>query len=270
MHPVSADGETQNDPPTRDFRLGLVIPCFRELETIPRLLDEIAAEPGLEPASSRVLVVDDGSPPEFVEAAREAVRSRVAAMPGLELLELPQNIGKGGTVRAGWNHLAATSTHLAFMDADGAVSAGEMARLVAVARREQAKALFASRIRMKGRRVERHASRHYMGRVFATMVGLLIDPDVYDSQCGGKILPATAHLAIEPLLRETGFAFDVEILAALNHIGIEVVEIPVDWADQPGSKVRMFRDPLRMFAALWRIRARARQWPPHPTAHDRG
>ncbi len=265
---MSADGETQNDPAARDFRLGLVIPCFRELETIPRLLDDIAAEPGLDPAFSRILVAEDGSPPEFVAAAREAVRSRVTTMPGLELLELPQNVGKGGTVRAGWNHLVSTITHLAFMDADGAVSAGEMARLVAVARQEPGKAVFASRIRMKGRRVDRHASRHYMGRVFATMVGLLIDPDVYDSQCGGKVLPAAAHLAIEPLLRETGFAFDVEILAALNHTGVKVLEIPVDWADQPDSKVRMLRDPLRMFAALWRIRARARQWPPHPTANE--
>lgn len=267
---MSAHGETQNDPAARDFRLGLVIPCFRERETIPRLLDDIAAEPGLDPASSRILVVDDGSPPGFVEAAREAVHSRISTMPGLEFLELPQNVGKGGTVRAGWNHLAATSTHLAFMDADGAVSAGEMARLAAVSRQDPGKALFASRIRMKGRRIDRHATRHYMGRVFATMVGLLIDPDVYDSQCGGKILPAAAYQSIEPLLRETGFAFDVEILAALNHVGIEVVEIPVDWADQPDSKVRMLRDPLRMFAALWRIRARARQWPPYPIAYDPG
>jgi hypothetical protein len=121
-------------------------------------------------------------------------------------------------------------------------------------------AIFGSRVRMLGRRVERSTLRHWSGRFFAFLVALTVSARVYDSQCGVKFLPASALRRIAPWLRETGFCFDVEILAALETAGVRIEEVPIDWTDTPGSKVRLLRDTFRMAHALLRIARRRRSW----------
>ena len=53
------------------------------------------------------------------------------------------------------------------------------------------------------------------------------------------------------------FAFDVELLAVLNLIKHPILEVPIDWADMPGSKVSMISDTLKMAKAVFEIRNEA-------------
>ena len=89
---------------------------------------------------------------------------------------------------------------------------------------------------------------------------MLINPNVYDSQCGLKIISKQAWVKVRPLLTETGFVFDVNLLAALTAKGIYIHETPIDWSDIPGSKVRFLRDALRMVFGILRIRAKKKLW----------
>jgi hypothetical protein len=111
---------------------------------------------------------------------------------------------------------------------------------------------------MLGRRIERNEFRHYSGRIFATLVGYWIDSGIYDSQCGFKLVEVSAWRAIAPDLQENGFVFDVELFSLLRQRGFTVVESPIDWTDQPGSKVRLFSEVWRMVLGLRRIRRRIR------------
>ncbi|MDD5350204.1 MAG: hypothetical protein PHQ12_08335, partial [Chthoniobacteraceae bacterium] len=177
-------------------------------------------------------------------------------------LFLERNEGKGAAILRGWDTAledgAEENGWVGFLDADGAVPAREVARVLGTiaAAPQTRRSLFASRIQMRGRTVKRRLKRHLMGRVFATLVGTLIDPRIYDSQCGFKLIPAAAYRRIRPVMEEKRFAFDVELLAALNHYGFPVEEIPVDWEDIPGSKVSLVRDAWRMFRAVRAIRRR--------------
>lgn len=241
-------------------RLHLVVPCYRESARLPVFLPELcAALDRVEGA--RVLVVDDGSGPEEAAAARalvEGLRPRHACL--RPLLELPENVGKGGAVYAGWAAHEG-ETWLGFVDADGSCSAAEVARLAGLAAAESAPlpALFASRVKLLGRRVERLFKRHLLGRVFATLVSELLAIPVYDSQCGLKLVPRAAYEAVAARLRVRGFAFDVELLAALIDSGCTVREVPIDWHEVAGGKVRLLRDSWRMANDVRRIRERRRQ-----------
>ena len=57
-------------------------------------------------------------------------------------------------------------------------------------------------------------------------------------------------------LRETGLAFDSELLATLKRDGAEWLEVPVSWVEKKGGKVHPLRDAWGMLAALWRVRRR--------------
>lgn len=240
--------------------LHLVVPCYRESARLPVFLPELcAALDRIEGAS--VVVVDDGSGPDEVAAAGalvDGLRPRHACL--RPLLELPENAGKGGAVYAGWAAHQG-ETWLGFVDADGSCSAAEVARLtgLAAAEAEPRPALFASRVKLLGRRVERLFKRHLLGRVFATLVSELLAIPVYDSQCGLKLVPRAAYEAVAARLRVHGFAFDVELLAALLDTGCPVREVPIDWFEVAGGKVRLLRDSWRMAQDVWRIRERRLQ-----------
>jgi hypothetical protein len=112
---------------------------------------------------------------------------------------------------------------------------------------------------MLGRSIDRHWKRHVVGRLYATLVGMMINEGIYDSQCGFKVIPADAFAAVADLLQEDRFAFDSELVAALSDVGYALEEIPVDWNDVPGSKVSVIRDSLRMTASLFFINNRKRR-----------
>lgn len=245
-------------------RLHLVVPCFRESGRIGTFLPALcAAMDAL--GSVRVLVVDDGS--GAAEAGRmqalvEGLRRQHACL--APLLALPVNQGKGGAVCAGWAQ-AEGADWLGFVDADGSCTATEVTRLAALAfaqPAEETAALFASRIKMLGRTVRRLWQRHLLGRVFATLASELLNIPVYDSQCGLKLVPRPAYARIAADLQVRGFAFDVELLTALVDTGCRVREVPIDWHETPGGKVRLLRDSWRMARDVWRIRRRRRNgWP---------
>lgn len=245
-------------------RLHLVVPCFRESARLPHFLPQLCAEMDGTGGVS-VLVVDDGSGEREAAATRKIVedlRARHACL--LPLLELPENLGKGGAVYAGWAaHEGAE--WLGFVDADGSCSAPEVARVVRlaivdcglrIADCDEPPAYFASRVKMLGRRVERLFKRHLLGRVYATLVSELLRIPVYDSQCGLKLVPRAAYEKVAGHLQVHGFAFDVELMTALLDTGCAVVEVPIDWREMPGGKVSLLRDSWRMALDVWRIRQR--------------
>jgi glycosyltransferase involved in cell wall biosynthesis len=245
-----------------ELRVSVVIPAHNEARRLPVLLAGIAerfASPDLPP--THVEVVDDGSDPRqaaAVAAAVAAADSRLSAASArcaIGLTRSPSNRGKGHAVRLGWSQAAATAQWLGFVDADGSISAAELARLVSLL---EASAPFdvlaGSRVALAGRRIVRRWHRHAQGRVFAAIVERAFRLGVYDTQCGVKFVRGDALRPLLPLLREEGWMLDVELLALLRQRGARLREEPIDWVDAGESQVVPVLDPLRMLAAVWRIR----------------
>lgn len=235
----------------------LVIPCYRESTRIgaflPELCREMSALGGV-----TIMVVEDGSDAEEVakmDAVIEVLRTEYVCL--LALKTLPNNLGKGGAVYAGWAECGGADW-LAFVDADGACSPREVARLIQM--KDGARAIFASRVKMLGRQVDRLFKRHLLGRIYATLVSELLNVPVYDSQCGLKVVPRLAYEAVSSRLQVTGFAFDVELMVSLLDTGCQIQEVPIDWQEVEGGKVSIIRDSWRMAWDVWQIRTRRAIW----------
>jgi dolichyl-phosphate beta-glucosyltransferase len=69
-----------------------------------------------------------------------------------------------------------------------------------------------------------------------------------------KIIPRDVWETLLPCLEQRGFAFDVELLAALIDSRVDVREVPIDWHEVPGGKVRLVRDSLRMLHSVLAIK----------------
>ena len=241
-----------------DFHL--VIPAFEESLRLPAYLEALAIELERRPFKSQILVVDDGSSIQERQSLMASVQKLKTRHPNImEPILLTTNQGKGGAIMAGWSQ-GTKATWLGFVDADGAIPPTEVARLMELVTGHPDKSIFASRIKMLGRTINRSLKRHLIGRFFATLTGCLINPCVYDSQCGFKIISARAFQEVKGLLKEKRFAFDVELMAALLHKGFIIDEVPIDWSDIPESKISLIRDSLKMLKSLLRIRANQATW----------
>jgi hypothetical protein len=64
---------------------------------------------------------------------------------------------------------------------------------------------------------------------------------VRDAQCEFKAISRRAAQALLPLVRDTGFFFDTELLVLAQRGGWRVRELPVRWVDDPDSRVRLWR-----------------------------
>ncbi len=246
--------------------ISVVIPAYNEGQRLPRFVAELTRVFLERPAPPvEFIVVDDGSRPEHATLQRacvEEARARLAAEKAphrFTYVAAPHNQGKGSAIRLGWRSAPSGATWLAFLDADGAISAEEFHRLVELATSPTGRdvdIIAGSRILMAGRRVVRNLHRHLQGRVFATLTDSNFGLHFYDTQCGVKLIRASMLRPLLDVLREERWLLDIELLALLKRQGARALEVPIDWEDFGGSKVIPGLDGLRMFWGLLQLRRR--------------
>jgi dolichyl-phosphate beta-glucosyltransferase len=231
--------------------LSVVIPAFNEAARLPRYLDEVVGFLEARGKPYEVVVVDDGS----TDGTAAVVRALAARHPTVRLLPLGRNRGKGAAVRAGM--LAAMGSARLFTDADGATPIGELTRLEPALATGADLAIGSRVLVAPAVSVRTRPHRVAAGRVFNWLVARLGVRGVADSQCGFKLFTAEAADALFGSLRTAGFAFDVELLLRAQARGYRIVEVPVNWADQEGSKVGVLSNGpgmvLQLLRARWRV-----------------
>jgi hypothetical protein len=96
--------------------------------------------------------------------------------------------------------------------------------------------------------------RQAFGRIFNLLLRLVLGLHFMDTQCGFKAFRRPAAQAIFPLQKIERWGFDPEILFLARRMGLRVAEVPVVWAHSEGTRLHPFRDGLRMFGDVMRIR----------------
>lgn len=247
-------------------RVSVVMPAYDEGPRLPALAAAIVERLiPLDDAAVEMVVVDDGSTAEHSTLMQTAVERAATALRAhgtphtFRFVRNPRNAGKGSAIRLGWRHADADADWMGWIDADGAVSAVELVRMIGLLRAHpDVHVLAGSRVKMAGKQVQRRVFRHLQGRVFATITEACLGLGVYDTQCGMKLARADWVRPLLPVLQENGWMLDVELLALLKARGARFAEVPIDWTDAGTSKVRFAVDPLRMLWALRQIGARTR------------
>jgi dolichyl-phosphate beta-glucosyltransferase len=228
----------------------VVIPAYNEAQRLPAYLSEVVAYFDGRGEPYEVIVVDDGSADETAARVLEAQAIHQA----VTLHRLAENRGKGFAVRAGMR--AARGDLRLMADADGATPIAEVKRLETVIQAGADLAVGSRALPDPSVRREVHIHRKLSGEIFNFFVRRMGVGDVTDTQCGFKLFRGTAAEALFGELETTGFGFDVELLMLARRRGYHVIEVAINWADQPGSKVDVLRDGPRMLAQVVRARVR--------------
>lgn len=252
-----------NDLPTHHIskpgQTVIVVPCYNEAK---RLKTNEFRQFASQHHAIHFLFVNDGSRDNTAEILRELCRDDSGQ---LHFLDLKVNQGKSGAVRLGMQQAFESGYEYAgYFDADLATPLNAIPDFIGqLDRLPEVWLVMGSRVRMLGRRIQRKTLRHYLGRIFATVVSLLLKLPVYDTQCGAKMFRNNATTR-QVFQREfvSRWIFDVEIIKHLlflersHKTGLEdqrFYELPLDaWEDVAGSKLKS-TDFFKAFLELLKI-----------------
>ena len=230
--------------------LSVIIPAFNEEQRLPNTLEQVLVYLQDQPYRSEILVIENASQDNTYQVAKQFAQNHNSAELPIQVIREPQR-GKGHAVKRG---IYAASGEYRFMcDADLSMPVTEINRFfppeledfdISIASREAPGAV----------RYNEPAYRHFVGRIFNTLIRVLALPELNDTQCGFKCFKAAIA---EDLFRDldiTGWSFDVEILYLAQRRGHRIVEIPIPWYYNPDSHISVVKDSFQMAMDIFRIR----------------
>lgn len=236
--------------------LSVVIPAFNEQDRLGPFLAEVRGYLDVKRSGSyEVIVVEDGSRDDTAGLVARTQES----WPELRILRHPENQGKGAAVRTGV--FASKGRRVLYADADGATPIAEEWRLSRALDHGAVIAAGSRYLPGPGVTRERNWRRAIAGALFARAARAVLSVRIMDTQCGFKMMDGAIGRELFALGHETGYLFDVELLALASRLDFSIAEVAVNWSERPGSKVRLVRDSLKMLRDLWRLRARLRAMP---------
>ena len=214
-------------------RVSIVIPARNEEARLPSTIREIRRAFPSEDWEFLV-VVEPGS-----DRTEDVARRESGGDPRFEVLLNPTAHGKGHAVKTGM--LRARGEWIFFLDADLSVPLRFVREFLRSTGR--ADVLMGSRRHSESRIITRQPlPREWAGRAFNRVLRLSGATRFSDTQCGFKAFRRTAAREIFSRVRLDGFGFDVEAMALAETLGFRVLELPVEWADVAGTKLRPLRD----------------------------
>jgi glycosyltransferase involved in cell wall biosynthesis len=183
---------------------------------------------------------------------RGVVEKVTTKYPEVSFVEFQGPIGKGGALIEGLK-LAPMGDYIGYVDADGATEPEAFHELVK--KMEFADCVIASRwIPGAILHQAQTTSRRFYSRAFHTLVELLFWMGIKDTQCGAKVMRRVAVEKIHSTLRIADMSFDINLLYALKREGFKIIELPTEWTDQLGSKVKLGKSSFAWVLSLIRLR----------------
>lgn len=228
--------------------ISVVIPAFNEDKRIGATVQKIYDYLNENAETFEIVIVDDGSRDSTVDIIRN-VSERIQ---NIKLLSNGSNKGKGFSVKNGILH--STCSIVLISDADLSTPIEEVEKFLPWIDNGYDIVIGSRRLEESEIMNEQPWYRQLMGKAFNALVKILVLGGFNDTQCGFKLLKSEPAKRVFNLSKIYGFAFDVEILFIANKMGYRIKEVPVRWINSPHSRVRIMRDPLKMFLDLFRIR----------------
>ena len=226
--------------------LDVVVPVHNEQAGLETSLRRLHAHLTSLPYPFRITVAENASTDGTVEVAR-----RVAAeLPGIELLVLPEP-GRGRALRTAW--MASDAPVLVYMDVDLSTDLAAFLPLVAPLISGHSDLSIGSRL-SRSSRVVRGPKREFISRSYNLLLRLTGTTSLSDAQCGFKAIRADAAERLLPLVEDDGWFFDTELLWLAERAGLRIHEVPVDWVDDPDSRVDIVATARADLAGVIRLR----------------
>ncbi|CAN5766617.1 bifunctional glycosyltransferase family 2/GtrA family protein [soil metagenome] len=210
--------------------LDVVVPVYNEqgalADSVRRLHRHLAEQ---FPFTFRITIADNAS----VDATPAVAAGLAAEFAEVRVCRLEQK-GRGRALHTVWT--ASDAPVLAYMDVDLSTDLAALLPLVAPLISGHSDIAIGTRLG-RGSRVVRGAKREVISRCYNLILRSTLAARFSDAQCGFKAIRADVAQGLLPHVADTGWFFDTELLVLAERSGLRIHEVPVDWIDDPDSRV---------------------------------
>ncbi|GAA3661374.1 bifunctional glycosyltransferase family 2/GtrA family protein [Streptomyces iranensis] len=226
--------------------LDVVIPVYNEeadLERCVRRLHDHLARTF--PYGFRITIADNASTdrtPDLAAYLDESIEEVTA-------VRLEQK-GRGRALRTVWS--LSEAPVLAYMDVDLSTDLKALLPLVAPLISGHSDLAIGSRL-SRSSRVVRGPKREFISRAYNLILRGSLAARFSDAQCGFKAIRKDVAERLLPLVEDTGWFFDTEMLVLAERAGLRIHEVPVDWVDDPNSTVHIVKTAAEDLKGVWRV-----------------
>ena len=224
----------------------IVVPVYNEAAGLDRSIRRLHRflSDGF-PFTWRIVVADNAS----VDATPEIARRLAATLPAVHHLRLEQK-GRGRALRAAWSRSPARV--VAYMDVDLSTDLRGLLPLVAPLLSGHSDLAIGSRL-ATGSRVVRGPKREFISRSYNRILRTVLRAKFSDAQCGFKAVRRDVLDKLMDDVQDNGWFFDTELLVLAQRRGLRIHEVPVDWVDDPDSRVNIVQTAVTDLKGVARL-----------------
>ena len=227
----------------------LVIPVYNEEHVLAgSVARTLAFVAGHAEHQWRVVIADNASTDGTLAVAQRLE----AEQPGrVVALHIPVK-GRGIALRVAW--LTSPADVCAYMDVDLSTDLAHLPALVDPLAADEADLAYGTRLHRQSQ-TRRSFKREFISRSYVFVLRALAGLRVTDAQCGFKAIRRDAAHALVPLVQDTRWFFDSELLLIAQRNGYRLREVPVRWDEDPDTRVHIVQTALEDLRGIWRLRA---------------
>lgn len=224
----------------------IVIPVYNEQAALPATVSRLHAflQQGF-PWEARIIIADNASSDGTLAVAR-ALAHR---FPGVSVLHLDEK-GRGRALKRAW--MSSTADVCAYMDVDLSTDLSALSPLIAPLMSGHSSLAIGSRLG-RGAHIVRGPRRDIISRCYNLLLRVALGVRFSDAQCGFKAIRTDAARVLLPHVHDDDWFFDTELLVLTERCGLRIAEVPVDWVDDPDSRVDVRATALEDLRGMWRI-----------------
>jgi putative flippase GtrA len=232
--------------PPRSCVLDIVIPVHNEERDLPGSVRRLHRYLKTQvPYPARITIADNASTDSTLAVA-EALASELA---DVDVIHLDAK-GRGGALYTAW--MSSQADVVAYMDVDLSTDLSALMPLVAPLISGHSDVAIGSRLAASSR-VVRGPKREFVSRSYNLILRGVLGTRFSDAQCGFKAVRADVARHLLPHVADTGWFFDTELLVIAERAGLRIHEVPVDWVDDPDSRVDIVRTAINDLKGCWRV-----------------
>ncbi len=230
----------------RSARVDIVVPVYNEQGALERSIRHLHGFLATSlPFDWRIVIADNAS----IDQTPAIARALALELPHIAVLTLPEK-GRGRALRTAW--LASDADVVCYMDVDLSTDLRALHPLLRSLISGEAEVAIGSRL-AGGARVVRGFKREFISRSYNLLLRVVLRARFSDAQCGFKGLRRDAARKLLPEVRDDGWFFDTELLVLAQRAGMRIHEVPVQWTDDPDSRVKIVRTALRDLRGVGRL-----------------
>lgn len=225
--------------------LDIVIPVHNEEQALVQSVETVRAHLKTLPFEYRVTIADNAS----TDATSLLAHQLAHRHDDVRVVSLAQK-GRGRALKQAWS--ASDADVLVYMDVDLSTDLNALLPLVAPLLSGHSDLAIGSRL-SRASRTTRGPKREVISRAYNVLLRGALRARFSDAQCGFKAIRRDVAALLLPLIEDDEWFFDTELLVLAERAGLRIHEVPVDWIDDPDSRVDIVRTAAADLRGMGRL-----------------